>query len=390
LGGNPEGLAHLFLQEKGINPATASPEEYEEALRKAREICEKERELVLAAGGLHIIGTERHESRRIDNQLRGRSGRQGDPGSSRFYVSLEDELWRLFGEKGSFLLSSWPDDEPIESPLLTKALERAQKRVEGWHFSIRKQLLEYDDVMNIQREVIYRERRKILEGVDMRANITEFMKNIVDRYVESHCPKGVPEEDWDIKGLYVGLSYIFPLPLYLEEKDLQGKKKEELKSLLYETMLKAYEQRESLVGEETMRQVERLIMLRVIDTQWMEHLNAMEYLKEGIGLRAYAQTDPLVAYKTEAFAMFQEMMQRIEEATVKYLFLVQISGEPQRRAVPVRSSPAVASQSSQPVKKKVGRNDPCPCGSGKKYKKCCMLKDMMKEKQQKQQEKQRA
>jgi preprotein translocase subunit SecA len=390
LGGNPEGLAHLFLQEKGINPATASPEEYEEALRKAREICEKERELVVAAGGLHIIGTERHESRRIDNQLRGRSGRQGDPGSSRFYVSLEDELWRLFGEKGSFLLSGWPDDEPIESPLLTKALERAQKRVEGWHFSIRKQLLEYDDVMNIQREVIYRERMKILEGVDMRSNITEFMKNIVDRYVESHCPKGVNEEDWDIKGLYESLSYIFPLPLYLEEKDLRGKKREELKSLLYETMLKAYEQKESYVGEETMRQVERLIMLRVIDSQWMEHLNAMEYLKEGIGLRAYAQTDPLVAYKTEAFAMFQELMHRIEEGTVKYLFWVQISGEPQRRAVPVRSSSAVASQSSQPVKKKVGRNDPCPCGSGKKYKKCCMLKDMMKEKQQKQQEKQRA
>jgi preprotein translocase subunit SecA len=155
-------------------------------------------------------------------------------------------------------------------------------------------------------------------------------------------------------------------------------------------MLKAYEQKESYVGEETMRQVERLIMLRVIDSQWMEHLNAMEYLKEGIGLRAYAQTDPLVAYKTEAFAMFQELMHRIEEGTVKYLFWVQISGEPQRRAVPVRSSSAVASQSSQPVKKKVGRNDPCPCGSGKKYKKCCMLKDMMKEKQQKQQEKQRA
>ncbi|MGB9607543.1 MAG: SEC-C metal-binding domain-containing protein, partial [bacterium] len=251
----------------------------------------------------------------------------------------------------------------------------------GWHFSIRKQLLEYDDVMNIQREVIYRERRKILEGVDMRSNITEFMKNIVERYVELHCPKGVSEEDWDIKGLYETLSYIFPLPLYLEEKDLKGRRKEELKSLLYDAMLKAYAQKEAMVGEETMRQVERFIMLRVIDSQWMEHINAMEYLKEGIGLRAYAQTDPLVAYKTEAFAMFQELMHRIEEGTVKYLFWVQISGEPQRRTVAVRSSPAVASQSSQPAKKKVGRNDPCPCGSGKKYKKCCMLKDMMKERQ---------
>lgn len=382
LGGNPEGLAITFLQEEGLNPATAPPEKYQEALEKAREICARERELVLAAGGLHIIGTERHESRRIDNQLRGRSGRQGDPGSSRFYVSLEDELWRLFGEKGSFLLTGWPDDEPIESPLLTKALERAQKRVEGWHFSIRKQLLEYDDVMNIQREVIYRERRKILEGADMRTNIIEFMRNIVERYVELHCPKGVSDEEWNIKGLYESLSYIFPLPLYVEEDKLRGKKKEELVSLLYDAMLKAYEQKEAFVGEETMRQVERLIMLRVIDSQWMEHLNAMEYLKEGIGLRAYAQTDPLVAYKTEAFGMFQEMMHRIEENTVKYLFWVQISGEPRQR-LPQRtvSTSASLSQSAQPAKKKVGRNDPCPCGSGKKYKKCCMLKDMMKEKQ---------
>lgn len=383
LGGNPEGLALTLLQEKGLNPATASPEEYQEALKEAQEICDRERELVLAAGGLHIIGTERHESRRIDNQLRGRAGRQGDPGSSRFYVSLEDELWRLFGEKGGFLLSGWPDDEPIESPLLTKALERAQKRVESWHFGIRKQLLEYDDVMNIQREVIYRERRKILEGSDMRSNITEFMKNVVERNVEAHCPKGVPEEEWDIKGLYESLSYIFPLPLYLEEKDLKGRKKEELISLLYEAMLKAYEQKESLVGKETMREVERLIMLRVIDSQWMEQLNAMEYLREGIGLRAYAQTDPLVAYKTEAFGMFQDMMQRIEENTVKYLFWVQISGEPRQR-VPLRARAADAAQSQNttyPSKKKVGRNDPCPCGSGKKYKKCCMLKDMMKEKQ---------
>lgn len=382
LGGNPEGLALSFLQEKGINPATASPEEYQEALQKAKEICEKERELVLAAGGLHIIGTERHESRRIDNQLRGRAGRQGDPGSSRFYVSLEDELWRLFGEKGGFLLSGWPDDEPIESPLLTKALERAQKRVEGWHFSIRKQLLEYDDVMNIQREVIYRERRKILEGTDMRANITEFMKNVVERYVELHCPKGISSEEWDIKGLYESLSYIFPLPLYLEEKELRGRKKEEIINLLYEAMLKAYQQKEAFVGEETMRQVERLIMLRVIDSQWMEHLNAMEYLKEGIGLRAYAQTDPLVAYKTEAFGMFQDMMHRIEENTLKYLFWVQISGEPRQKLPLHTASASVPSgRGAQPVKKKIGRNDPCPCGSGKKYKKCCMLKDMMKEKQ---------
>ncbi|MBC7327591.1 preprotein translocase subunit SecA [bacterium] len=384
LGGNPEGLAISFLQQEGLNPATVSPEEYQRALQKAKEICEKERELVLAAGGLHIIGTERHESRRIDNQLRGRAGRQGDPGSSRFYVSLEDELWRLFGEKGGFLLSGWPDDEPIESPLLSKALERAQKRVEGWHFSIRKQLLEYDDVMNIQREVIYRERRKILEGNDMRPNILEFMRNLAERYVEIHCPKGVPSEEWDIKGLYESLTYIFPIALYLEEKDLRGKRKEELVSLIYETMLKAYEQKESIVGQETMRQVERLIMLRVIDSQWMEHLNAMEYLKEGIGLRAYAQTDPLVAYKTEAFAMFQEMRQRIEENTVKYIFWVQISGEPRqgltarRRSTPVSTS---HTNSEQPAKRKVGRNDPCPCGSGKKYKKCCMLKDMMKEKE---------
>lgn len=377
LGGNPEGLALEFLREQGINPATATPEQYQEALQRAKEICERERELVLAAGGLHIIGSERHESRRIDNQLRGRSGRQGDPGSSRFYVSLEDELWRLFGEKGGFLLSGWPEDEPIESPLLTRALERAQKRVESWHFSIRKQLLEYDDVMNIQREVIYRERRKILEGADMRANIHEFMKNLVARYVERYCPKGTREEEWDLKGLYEALTYIFPLPLFLEEKDLQGRKREELISLLYNHMLQAYEQKEKMVGEELMREVERLIMLRVIDSQWMEHINAMEYLKEGIGLRAYAQTDPLVAYKTEAYAMFQELMQRIEEQTVRYLFWVQVSGEPQRR-MPARASTATTT-SAQP--KKVGRNDPCPCGSGKKYKKCCMLKDLEKQKQ---------
>jgi len=348
-------------------------------------VREEEAKQVVALGGLHIIGSERHESRRIDNQLRGRAGRQGDPGSSRFFLSLEDELWRLFGDKGRWLLNAtWDEAEPIQHGILTKAIERAQKKVEENNFSIRKHVLEYDDVMNLQRKVIYDARRKVLEGANLRENILGYIRKIVDEAVRTHCGEA-PKEEWDLAGLYETLDQIYPLSMYVEPDDLKGRPQEELADWLYSIAVECYKQREQEMGPDIMRQLERAVTLRVVDEKWVHHLQAMDYLREGINLRAYAQIDPLVAFKKEAYNYFEELTNAIERDVVAWMFRVQVApqmrrtryvdtGEGGRSGAPTGDG-TVSGRRPSLGRVKVGRNDPCPCGSGKKYKKCCLEKD---------------
>jgi len=350
---------------------------------------------VVRAGGLFIVGTERHESRRIDNQLRGRSGRQGDPGASRFYVSLEDELWRVFGDKSkSPLLASWQEDMAMDSKLLSRMIERTQKKMEAHYFEIRKHVLQYDDVMNVQREVIYGQRRKILEGTDLKPTIIGYLHQTVADTINMYCPEDVHPSEWDTQTLFELLDEIFPLSIYTRPDDLKGKKREELEDLLCGVVDKTYEDREQQLGAELMRDLERQIGLRAINNKWMEHLDAMDYLREGIGLRGYAQIDPLVAYKKEAYEMFQQMLHSIQDEIVRLIYRVQVqvTQEPYRSPYrnvsmhggeflpPIQEGPealeglsaAVGTMTPVRSKRKVGRNDPCPCGSGKKYKKCCL------------------
>ncbi|MCL6628081.1 MAG: SEC-C domain-containing protein [Armatimonadetes bacterium] len=356
---------------------------------------------VVRLGGLFIIGTERHESRRIDNQLRGRAGRQGDPGASRFYVSMEDELMRVFGDKSqSALLGVWQEDLAIPSKLMSKVIERTQKKMEAHYFDIRKHVLQYDDVMNVQREVIYGQRRKILEGVNLRPTIIEYLYKTVSDSVATYCPEGIHPREWDTDSLFDVLNDIFPLEVYARREDLKGKNREDLTEFLCAVVDRTYEDREKEIGEELMRDIERHIALRAINNKWMEHLDAMDYLREGIGLRGYAQIDPLVAYKKEAFMMFEEMLQSIQDEIVRYVYRVQVRQEVQPFRNPYRNvqmlsggfvplgatdqtADVPSAKSQGPVrpntalmgKKKVGRNDPCPCGSGKKFKKCCLREE---------------
>jgi preprotein translocase subunit SecA len=375
LGGNPEGLARAMLREKKQD---WSEEEFQEALKKAEEICSKERERVIALGGLHIIGTERHEARRIDNQLRGRSGRQGDPGSSRFYLSLEDDLMRIFAsDRISGLMSRLGMEEtvPIENRLVTKAIENAQRKVEAHNFEIRKHLLEYDDVLNKQRTEIYRFRRDILESNSLKEYIFEMIEDTLNELFALYCPSESHPEEWDMKGLRDALYSIFSF----NEEITPG---ETLKEDLLNRIIKLYEKKEEEVGSEFMRYLEKVFLLNVVDSQWKDHLLAMDHLKEGIGLRGYGQRDPLVEYKKEAFQMFGELQERINRETLTRLFKIQIKKEEERVQSPLRQVPVFASERlsynkndggpREPVHvKKIGRNDPCPCGSGKKYKKCC-------------------
>jgi preprotein translocase subunit SecA len=331
-------------------------------------------------GGLHIIGTERHESRRIDNQLRGRSGRQGDPGSSRFYVGLDDELMRLFG---SDKISLWMDklgveeDVPIEHPWISKAIENAQKKVESHHYDIRKQVLEYDDVMNKQREVIYAERREILEGGDLKPQILNMIEALVDQFLATFAPENIHYEEWDLAGLFQACKETFPLPFEAKVADLEGLRFDALREVVLAWAMTAYEEKEKALGEEIMRQLERFALLRMIDEKWIDHLYAMDILREGIGLRAYGQKDPRIEYINEAFEMFEGLKSRIQEDTVRFLYKVQIKiGELERRQPHVRVTGTNKDENGKGVTVrrqgvKIGRNDPCPCGSGKKYKKCC-------------------
>lgn len=388
LGGNPEFLARQELRKQGHEFETSgelagsvpAPEEdqevYQTLLEKYRQQSEEERRRVVEAGGLHIFGTERHESRRIDNQLRGRCGRQGDPGSTQFYSSLEDDLMRLFGSDniaGIMERLGIEEDVPIEHAMITKSIETAQRRVENRNFDIRKHVLQYDDVMNQQRELIYQQRRQVLTGENLKENVLEMIEAGVERIVNAHAPEGVYPEEWDLIGLLEYAEQYFLPGHGLSPEDLEGMGRKELQNFLAERSREAYDVREQELGEEAMREIERVVMLRIVDEKWMDHLDAMDQLREGIGLRAYGQKDPLIEYKFEGYEMFQNMIDSIQDDVVRYIFrvnVVQPQQEQKRRVVENRYS---EEGPKQPVRKenKVGRNEPCPCGSGKKYKKCC-------------------
>ena len=457
LGGNPEFMGKQELVKKGIaqqlrvaqgkiegpqedgatsvfyyngNEYTVPTDKWTEAFNRYKSQTDKEHDEVVAVGGLHILGTERHESRRIDNQLRGRAGRQGDPGSSRFYLALEDDLMRIFAKEWvSKLLERLGMEEgvPIESKLISRRIETAQKAVEGQHFESRKHLLEYDDVMNKQREAVYGLRRRLLEGMDQKELLLEdYVSAILGDLMEEYCPSKGHADDWNIKGLKDAIFTRFGVDFIAEGVKPETLNRQELGDAIFDKLKERYEAKEKLIGPEAMRHHERMIMLSVLDSQWKDHLLGMDHLKEGIGLRGYGQHDPLVEYKKESFEMFEAMLQRFQEDTVRYLYLMQIierppdagagpqGGEPAGHGpepgVPSqqgtggngRRPPRLVSTSAddleeafmrrkrreleqarmagggeaQPVQQvvrgqeKVGRNDPCPCGSGKKYKKC--------------------
>ncbi|MFA5114255.1 MAG: preprotein translocase subunit SecA [Candidatus Margulisiibacteriota bacterium] len=329
-------------------------------------------------GGLHIIGTERHESRRIDNQLRGRAGRQGDPGSTRFYVSLEDDLMRMFGSQrvsGMMDRLGVDEDTPIEHGLISRAIENAQKKVEEYHFGIRKQVLEFDDVMNKQRETIYALRRRILEGKELKEKILEMMEQTVGDWAGAYLPEKVQPEEWDWAGLFQAVNDT--IPIIGLEKLKETPKLEAVKAAILNILKQAYADREAALTPEAMRQVEKLVMLRVIDTAWIEQLHNMDVLQEGIGLRGYGGRDPLIEYKIEGYGMFQEMMTGVREQIIGMILKVEL-GEGEEEAAPKKKivSYGAPAKGANPAPLKaavtVGRNDPCPCGSGKKYKKCCL------------------
>jgi preprotein translocase subunit SecA len=340
LGGNPEYLTREQLKKGGGDPAKAAPEQYDKVFREVSEVILKEHEAVVALEGLHVLGTERHEARRIDNQLRGRAGRQGDPGSSRFYLSLEDDLMRIFGsERISGLMGriGMGDGVPVEHGMITRAIERAQKQVEGQNFTVRKHLLEYDDVMNKQRETIYGQRRKILKGEDQHDYFLGLIDNLVDWMLDSHANKDTPPEEWDRDALRQAVQAQFGLDIETLSIDWTTVVFDELRDRLVKGLVAVYEAKEKHLGP-FMREFERMILLQVIDSQWKDHLLEMDHLKEGIGLRGYGQKDPLIEYKKEGFEMFQSMLDRIEEDAVRYLFLIQpVLDEPApvRRQTPV-------------------------------------------------------
>jgi preprotein translocase subunit SecA len=463
LGGNPEFMAKQECVKKGIaqpiraaqgkieaevddpnrtvwyyagNEYAVPTDQWNEIFVRYKADTDQEHKEVIAAGGLHIFGTERHEARRIDNQLRGRAGRQGDPGSSRFYLSLEDDLMRIFAKEWvSKLLQRLGMEEgvPIESRMITSRIEAAQKAVEGQNFEARKHLLEYDDVMNKQREAVYGLRRRLLEGLDQKDLIIEdYVSGILGDILERHCPPKEHVANWDLKALKDAIFTRFGVDIYAEGLKPEQMNRQELGDAIFEKLKERYDAKEKLIGAEAMRYHERMIMLSVIDAQWKDHLLGMDHLKEGIGLRGYGQHDPLVEYKRESFDMFEEMMQRFQEETVRYLYLMQImerpresgatpggggggadelsgqgleagvpsvitggrggNGRPPRQVATsvdeieeafqrkkkkeleqARMAGAGDMQVQQVVRsgEKVGRNDPCPCGSGKKYKKCC-------------------
>ena len=404
LGGNPEGLAKQELMRDGLTVEEA-PDRYQELLEHFKVECKREQEEVLALGGLYVLGTERHESRRIDNQLRGRAGRQGDPGESRFYLSLEDDLMRIFatGAMNWVMGKALPDDVPIEAKMVSKAIERAQRTVEDRNFEIRKDVLKYDAVMNEQRKVIYKRRQQVLDGEDLRDQALEAIEAAIRRAVETFCPSQFPEE-WDTEELLRYVQGYFPTSVTLAQLEAMPSRDEMSEALIADALAK-YEEKEALLGAEQMREIERRVMLSVIDQKWREHLYEMDYLQEGINLRAMGQKDPLVEWQREGFDMFEAMMGGVEDDFVRYVFHLQVVKEeaPRQPARNLRySAPEDPVQGSQalrtagaaeaaahgtatavadapdeeivqaPVRvdKVPGRNEPCYCGSGKKYKFC--------------------
>ena len=350
---------------------------------RTSEEWQQEHQRVVELGGLRIIGSERHEARRIDNQLRGRAGRQGDPGSSQFYVSLEDDLMRRFGGDTAKKVMTWaglPDDVPIESGMVSRIIEGSQTRVEGHNFDIRKHLLDYDDVVSKHREIIYGERNKILQGADLKANIQHMVQQELEAIVGDHF-LGEDLESWDFAGFFGDLRNLFPLPPNLSEETLSQLSRDEVREALVHYSDRLYEQREEEVGSDNMRVLERMVMLRTIDSLWIEHLTAMENLRQGIGLQGVGQRDPLVAYKTQGRTMFEELSGRIRNDIARTIFRVAVRQEGNGRPRPVQQTiapsqeqkqmaAAVGNRGQTSVATKVGRNDPCPCGSGKKYKRC--------------------
>jgi preprotein translocase subunit SecA len=428
-GPQEDGTTSIFYYNG--NEYTVPTDMWTDVFSRYKEQTDKEHDEVVAVGGLHILGTERHESRRIDNQLRGRAGRQGDPGSSRFYLALEDDLMRIFAKEWvSKLLERLGMEEgvPIEGKLMSRRIEAAQKAVEGQHFESRKHLLEYDDVMNKQREAVYGLRRRLLEGMDQKDLILEdYVSAILGDRMEEYCPPKDHADDWNIKGLKDDDFTRFGVDFLAEGVKPEALNRQELGDAIFEKLKERYDSKEKLIGPEAMRHHERMIMLSVLDSQWKDHLLSMDHLKEGIGLRGYGQHDPLVEYKKESFEMFEDMLKRFQEDTARYLYLMQIlerppdagaagpqGGEPtgrgQESGVPApqggsgnghRPPRLVATSADDleeafmrrkrreleqarmagggdaaPVQQvvraqeKVGRNDPCPCGSGKKFKKC--------------------
>jgi preprotein translocase subunit SecA len=328
-------------------------------------------------GGLHIIGTERHESRRIDNQLRGRAGRQGDPGSSQFYISLEDDLMRLFGSEnfmGIMDKLGMDDDAPIENAMIGRALESAQRRVEARNFDMRKHVLEYDDVMNQQREVIYGQRRRVLEGEDLGEYILDIIEKTVESGISRFAGGSKHPEDWDLEGLIQYAERIFLPNAVIKPEDLTDLDDWQARNLLLDRAMDEYRAKETAIGAEQMRELERFVTLKAVDAKWMDHLDAMDQLRQGIGLRAYGQKDPLIEYKHEAYDMFAEMISEIQEEIVRYIYHVTVVERPKERKGLSENRYGETNATAKPgpvTSVKIGRNDLCPCGSGRKYKKCC-------------------
>jgi preprotein translocase subunit SecA len=389
LGGNVEYLAQESLRVSGMDPDETDPEEWARALHAETEIksgeVAAEHDKVVQLGGLCVLGTERHESRRIDNQLRGRSGRQGDPGESRFFLSLEDDLMRMFATKtvGSLMdRLSLPEDVPITHRLVTRAIANAQRQVESQNFERRKNVLKYDEVMNRQREVIYDTRRRILEGEDLSEQTRTFLTDVVSGVFAEYAPLGVYPEEWDLDGLFTTLVAIYPVAVDREEIDLTAVDHAELEALLLEDAERAYKEREAELGPELLAELERAVLLTVLDRHWREHLYEMDYLQEGIGLRAIGQRDPLVEYQREAFDMFQGLQETIKREAVAYVFNASVEvaeqAEEQRQSSSdsgVRLSSASTEDEARAAqgqgrRQKIGRNQPCWCGSGKKFKAC--------------------
>ncbi len=401
LGGNPDFMAREFLKKEEIDPDEATEEQWQVAYARAKRIVEDEHQEVVALGGLHIVGTERHESRRIDNQLRGRAGRQGDPGSSRFFLSLEDDLMRIFaGDKVKALMQRLGMEQgiAIESKMVSKRIAAAQKSVEGRNFEARKHLLEYDDVMNKQRETIYGLRRQLMEEPDQRDYLMgdppaagvayDLLSDITGQYLNPD----VSQDDWDVDNYKIQIKTIYDLDVDAERLDLQNMTSQEVIDSIWERLKSKYERKEQQIGPEAMRTYERIIMLNIIDAQWKDHLLSLDHLKQGIGLVGYGQKDPLVEYKKQSFDLFQEMLDRIDTTTIRSLFNLQVVAETppeslQQRRLAARRQAALRftgpNQGAAPAgeedgkvktvvrdQPKVGRNEPCPCGSGKKYKKC--------------------
>jgi preprotein translocase subunit SecA len=381
LGGNPEGLARERLRRHGADLTELEPEVWEEALTEASAECEQDKQKVLELGGLHVLGTERHEARRIDNQLRGRSGRQGDPGSSRFYVSLEDDLMRRFGGQSVANMMDrlrLDEDIPIEHDLVSRSIEAAQKRVEGHNFDIRKHVLEYDDVVNKQREVIYAQRRKIMSEPTMRPTVLRMvdgeLAGLVSAFTTAH-----DKEEWELNTLAATVTPLFPpdtLPKNIVDT-WATLSADGIRTDLIDRAHEAYDDREARLGEESLRRIERLVMLRAVDNRWVRHLTDLDVLREGIGLRAYGQQDPLVAYKREAHEMYLDLLEEIQRDIVQVIYHAELIPQPVRPMRAVR--PGGDGQGApQPVRSsgdRPGRNDPCWCGSGKKYKLCHMRAD---------------